>query len=154
MRYLYMVFSIFMGDYIIKNEVERSIELGEKIYLLQNRVILTKLYNKGAFLGFLKEHHELVKVISTVVTGISALYFMIRLVCRNNVCEKLGSAMILGGGLSNTFDRIVRTYVVDYVSFATRCKKLRSVVFNISDFFIFIGTFLFVIGKNVTGKKR
>lgn len=141
-----------MADYLVKNKIERSLEIGEKIYMLKEKVILTKLYNKGAFLGFLQNHQEIVKNISAVVTSVSALYFLIRLACKSNKCEKLGSAMILGGGLSNTYDRIVRKYVVDYVSFTSRWKRLRSVVFNISDFCIFIGTFFFVVGKNWNSK--
>lgn len=154
MKYLFMIASIFKGDYIIKNKIEHSLKLGEKIYLMQNQVILTKLHNKGAMLGVLRTHQDLVRIASVVISGIMSCYFAVRLACKSNFCEKLGSVMILGGGLSNTYDRVVRTYVVDYISFASKHQKLRSLVFNISDFCILFGTLLFAVGKSWRDKIR
>ena len=63
---------------------------------------------------------------------------------RKQSLEKLGGALILGGAASNISDHWRRGYVVDYLKFAL--KPLRNVVFNISDFCIFIGSFLILIG--------
>lgn len=58
---------------------------------------------------------------------------------------KLAFSFIIGGACSNVYDRIVRKYVVDYFSFNTKLKKLKDIVFNISDMFIFLGTGLAVL---------
>lgn len=55
--------------------------------------------------------------------------------------------MILGGAYSNTYDRLFRKYVVDYVSFEVRNPRLRNIVFNLSDFGIMIGSCLLVISQ-------
>ena len=47
---------------------------------------------------------------------------------------KTGLSLILGGAYSNTYDRLFRKYVVDYVSFEVRNPRLRNIVFNLSDF--------------------
>ena len=47
--------------------------------------------------------------------------------------QKLGIAIILGGAISNLYDRVVRRYVVDY--FSIQCGKLKGVVFNLGDIF-------------------
>lgn len=60
---------------------------------------------------------------------------------------KWGLTVMLGGAYSNTYDRIRRKYVVDYVSFNVPFKKLRQVVFNISDFCIMIGALLGVLSE-------
>ena len=52
---------------------------------------------------------------------------------------KLGLSLLLGGAFSNTYDRLKRNYVVDYVSFQTPFKRLNSIIFNVSDFLIAIG---------------
>ena len=59
---------------------------------------------------------------------------------------KTGLSIVLGGAYSNTYDRLFRTYVVDYISFGVKNQKLRRVVYNIADFCIMIGTILVVIG--------
>ncbi|MDE7258820.1 MAG: signal peptidase II, partial [Lachnospiraceae bacterium] len=46
-----------------------------------------------------------------------------------------------------TYDRLVRKYVVDYVSFPVKNQKIRNIVFNISDFCIMIGALLMVLGS-------
>ena len=48
-------------------------------------------------------------------------------------------SMMVGGGLSNLWDRIYKKHVVDYIRFDTPWKRFSRIVFNISDFFIFIG---------------
>ena len=58
-------------------------------------------------------------------------------------------AMLAGGGLSNLYDRYTKHHVVDYVRFQTGPKWFRRIIFNVSDFFIFIGAVLAVIGSEV-----
>lgn len=60
---------------------------------------------------------------------------------------KTGLSLILGGAYSNTYDRLFRKYVVDYVSFEVRNPRLRNIVFNLSDFGIMIGSCLLVISQ-------
>ncbi len=55
---------------------------------------------------------------------------------------KLGLSFVVGGAFSNVYDRLVRRYVVDYFSFNVKWERLRRIVFNISDLFIFLGSFL------------
>jgi len=52
---------------------------------------------------------------------------------------KMSMALLLGGAYSNLYDRMKREYVVDYFGFNVKNQKLRSIVFNISDFCIMIG---------------
>ncbi|MDE7232762.1 MAG: signal peptidase II, partial [Lachnospiraceae bacterium] len=61
---------------------------------------------------------------------------------RGNSTLKAGLALLLGGAYSNTYDRLTRRYVVDYVSFPVKNQRFRRIVFNLSDFCILIGALL------------
>lgn len=67
---------------------------------------------------------------------------------RGNAVLKAGLALLLGGAYSNTYDRLTRNYVVDYVSFPVKNKRVRRIVFNISDFCIIIGALLMTLGES------
>lgn len=56
---------------------------------------------------------------------------------------KLGLALVIGGSLSNLYDRFVRRYVVDYFSF--QFGVLKKVVFNLGDLFVFFGSGLLLL---------
>ena len=58
----------------------------------------------------------------------------------------LCGALALGGGACNLADRMRRGYVTDYFSFNVPWKKLRGLVFNLSDMFIAVGALLTAIG--------
>ena len=60
---------------------------------------------------------------------------------KGRVLEKTALTLVLAGGASNLYDRLKRGYVVDY--FSIQWKKLKKVVFNLGDIFIFAGSALF-----------
>ena len=75
-------------------------------------------------------------------------YFLLRM--PGHRLSKTGASLLVGGGLNNLLDRYTRGYVVDYVKFNFGPKWLRGIIFNISDFCIFIGAFLSVVGSEVS----
>lgn len=86
--------------------------------------------------------HSVIMVFVAVV-----YYFAMRMTGKK--LTKTGLAMLAGGGLSNLYDRYTKHHVVDYVRFQTGPKWFRRIIFNVSDFFIFIGAVLAVIGSEV-----
>ena len=61
------------------------------------------------------------------------------------VAQKIGLSMVLGGAISNLYDRLVKGYVVDY--FSIEFKRLKKVIFNLGDIFVFLGSLVFLIGE-------
>ena len=59
--------------------------------------------------------------------------------------QKIGLSMVLGGAISNLYDRLVKGYVVDY--FSIEFKRLKKVIFNLGDIFVFLGSLVFLIGE-------
>lgn len=142
---------IFFGELYLKNRVDKyknakGRQENEK-EKLGGLIILKKYHNYGAFLNMGENRRKLVLGLSVVISVILTGVFVLSFGTRGNTLLRLGLSLLLGGAYSNTYDRLKRKYVVDYVSFGVKWKPLRSIVFNISDFCIMIGAFLAVLGE-------
>lgn len=107
---------IFGTDYYIKKKINTSEKKDLKEKCLGGRLIVRNCHNHGMMLGILKNKDK-------------------------EFLRDLAS-MVLGGGLNNYTERRRKGYVTDYVSLNVENPKLKKVVFNISDLFIFTGALL------------
>lgn len=147
MGYFILIAIIAIGDGFIKHYIEsKNFSNDERI--LGGHIILTKYHNKGAMLNFLENQKKVVLYLSGTILGITLLFFAVILPRKNNKLLKTALSLILGGAISNFYDRVKRGYVVDYFSF----KWLKNIVFNISDLCIFLGTIISAIKILITGK--
>ena len=108
---------------------------------------LRKYHNKGAMLDWGEKKSGLVSLLSLVLTLAMTVVFVCTFSMKGSRLLKTGLALLLGGAYSNTYDRLRRHYVVDYISFPVKNEKLRRIVFNISDFCIMIGALCMVLGS-------
>ncbi len=138
--------SIFLGDLWIKNHIERTGVEGARKKLWGGGLLLTKHHNRGAILNFGQSRRFLVTVVSVGMTITVLILFLFSLGRHGNHCLRVGLSLVLGGAFSNTYDRLYRKYVVDYFSFGVKWKRLRRIIFNISDFCIIIGALLAALG--------
>lgn len=143
MVYLLIILGIVFMETRIKNYMEKNKNLGDRQEILGGRIIIRKHYNRGMFLNYLEDKRELVKMISSGLLGFLILLFILVLPKKGKRMYKLGLSLVLGGAISNVSDRYNRGYVVDYFSF--NCKKLKKIIFNLSDIFIFIGSFFIML---------
>lgn len=132
---------ILIVDTWIKNHMERSISQGEE-KRLKGKIILRHYHNEGAFLNMGEKKRPLVMMISLILTSVITLIFIVTLFHKGNHSLKLGLSLLLGGAFCNTYDRIKRKYVMDYLSFDVKWLWLKGIVFNISDFCIIIGALI------------
>ena len=148
--YVLIIIVIFFGDLWIKNRIERYIPAkGEKLQereLLGGGLLIRRHRNRGALLNMGEKKRALVAVVSVAMTALTLFVFLLSLGNKGNKLLRMGLSLLLGGAFSNTYDRLKRKYVVDYLSFNVRWKKLRGIVFNVSDFCIIIGALLAVLG--------
>jgi signal peptidase II len=143
-----LVFLIFFGDLWIKERVEREMPMGQEKELLGGRLLLRRHHNRGAMLNLGQGRRSFVAALSLTLTVLIAVLFVVSLGHRGNRLLRVGLALLLGGAFSNTYDRLKRKYVVDYLSFGVRWKGLRRIVFNVSDFCILIGAMLSALGAD------
>lgn len=141
MVFIFITLTIFVSDYFVKSYIESNKEYGEEKKIFNGHVIINKSHNKGAMLNFLEDRKNTILYVSSILLGILLLVFGLLLLRRGRNLVKLGLAFVIGGASSNVYDRIKNGYVIDYFSF----KRIKNIVFNLSDLSIFIGSFMIVI---------
>lgn len=143
--YIFLILTIFALDNGIKKKVEDSKSLPHSIW--KGRVYIQKYHNKGAFWNLGERHPKTVMFISVLMTVLIFMIFLCSLGQKGNGLLRLGLSAILGGAFSNTYDRVKRHYVVDYINLQVKWKLLARTVFNISDFFIMLGVMMCCLGS-------
>lgn len=103
----------------------------EKIWLYHN-------HNAGFPFGFLKKHGEIVRLVPLVIISALAGILGYLIPRKNHLGEKVALTVLLGGAMSNLYDRFVRGHVIDY--FSLRLGVLKKVVFNLGDICVFLGS--------------
>ena len=141
-----LVAGVFLGDLWLKGWVEKKIKEGEDRLLLSGKLVLRKHHNRGAMLNVGQKWRSLIAALSFVLTVAVTVLFFLSLGHRGNNLLRVGLSFLLGGAFSNTYDRLRRRYVVDYLSFGVKWPWLREVIFNLSDFSIIIGALLAALG--------
>ena len=126
-------------DLGMKYYVEKHISSKEEIPICKGRILVRHVHNQGMALNFLERYPALVKWCSFLAVIPIGVYYGMLLFRKGNALEKLSFSLVLGGAISNVYDRFVRKYVVDYVGFRSKWKKISDITFNLGDFGIFAG---------------
>lgn len=145
MKLLLMIAGIFLGDEQIKRYIESNKEENKREEILHGKIIITKHHNKGAILNHLEDRQNIVLTASCIAFGGVVTLLGQSIVKGSNFLTKLGLTIITGGALSNLYDRIKRGYVIDY--FIIPKKFLDKIIFNLSDWCIFVGGIITVMGS-------
>ncbi len=129
-------------DAMVKKHREENDETYR--YLNDNLKVVT-FHNKGAFLGRGSSYPVAVTALSVMLTVILGAVFILTLTKSGLKMLKFGLGLLLGGAFSNSYDRLKKGYVVDYLVFDKAPGFLKNIVFNISDFAIIIGSLISVL---------
>ena len=149
--YILLVALVAGSDQWIKKRIEESnMEQRERKYL-GNRILIRKHHNRGVVLNVGSGKRPLVAALSLALTVVVFAGFLVSLGQRGNGLLRTGLSLLLGGAFSNTYDRLQRKYVVDYLSFGVKWQGLRRVVFNLADFGIILGALIAVLGTGGEG---
>lgn len=146
MRYLAVILGIFGLETGIKNYIEKNKEEGKEELGCAGFLIIRKHHNRGAFLNAGQGRQKAVMVVSVLLTALLTVLYIVTLGNAGKGLLKWGLTLLLGGAYTNTYDRVARKYVVDYVSFNVPFRWFRRIIFNIGDFCIMIGALISVIG--------
>lgn len=143
LKTLFMV-SASLNLALLDNSIKENIEDGT----IDNGVIektggfleIEKHHNKGLVLNKLEGHTKEITAVSSAVLFVHFLRTVFLALTKRSPLDDIANSIILSGAMSNTYDRIKRGYVVDYI----KAGKKRT-VFNISDCLIFSGIILILV---------
>ncbi len=144
MIFIIILVNVAILDIAVKNLIEKHYTKKDSRYIPGGLVKIHRCENKGCFLGFMNKRAGMVRVISVVITLLCLLLLLIILPKKGMSVKKLGLALVLGGAISNEYDRIKKGSVTDY--FSINLPFLKNVVFNLGDISIFAGVILLVLG--------
>lgn len=154
MGFIGLIVLLAVMDLCIKSAVEEQEDgvFPKELEGTKGKVILHKNHNEGFSFGYLKSHPELVLMIPLAVASFLGGMLACLLQRKGRFFQKLAIAFTLGGAASNLYDRMVRHYVVDY--FSIQYGKLKKVVFNLGDFFIFLGAGIYLLAELLQALKE
>lgn len=137
MLFYLLAFSILVTDQILKQLVHNSMQLGQSVPLINQAVRLTYIRNSGAaFSLFLGLSPYLVIV---GIAAVAAIIYFHWKVPKNNYYLQIALGFVLGGSLGNLVDRILRSYVIDYLDIGFWP------VFNFADIMINLGVIMLAV---------
>lgn len=137
-----------MLDITIKSCIENSITRKEEREAFDGKVRLRKVYNRGFGLNVLQDDPDTVKYVSSFATIILTITQLLHLMYKKgSKVKKVGLSLMTAGAWSNTFDRWLRGYVIDYIGFANQNKKIEKITWNLGDFFLIAGGILVSIAS-------
>lgn len=137
------VASLFLIDIKTKEYVEEHVEEDDRDRsVLGGRFFLRKVYNKGFAMNGFEKYPEIVKQLSFILSlsGLVSYIFLLGKKGRN--LEKVSMALVVGGALGNTYERLKKGRVTDYLAVGTKNEKIRRVTFNLADVFIALGSLM------------
>ena len=145
MIWIGIVIGIVVIEWFLKAHFDKKLKFGETIEIGKGKIILKKYYNKGAALDSFETYPKQLLLVTGGMIGVILYLWKKAIGMQGEYVRKIAFSLLLGGAISNLLDRLTKHYVVDYFSFSW--KKIRHIVFNIADFCVFIGSFLFLIAS-------
>tara|TARA_B100000902_G_C27115261_1_gene815738 strand:- start:231 stop:719 length:489 start_codon:yes stop_codon:yes gene_type:complete len=135
---LIFFFDRFTKQYVIYlNELDQNSDLFSSAYL---NIYL--VWNEGIAFGLLSFNEEDFYNIISLIIFLVVLLILILLIKEKNI-KKYPLSMILGGAISNFYDRIKFSAVPDFIDF--HIGNFHWFIFNIADIFITLGIIYLIV---------
>lgn len=142
------------SDQITKKIVRQKIEYREQINVVGEYLILTKVENKGAFLGMgnsiPRPIYKILMIFLPLLVIGYAIYYLIKNPNLSNLLT-FGISFVIGGGLGNIYDRFLYGSVTDFLYFDF--VIFHTGVVNIADIFVTAGFFMILFDNYFNRKK-
>ena len=139
-------------DYVtLCEEIEKrdeEIETEEKS-LCGTGILIRKVYNKGFAFNSMDSEPEKVKKASVMTTAAIGLLTIIEAFRKGHMLSKIALTFLSAGALSNTYDRVVRGKVVDYIGIKSSHKILGNITANLADIYILLGSVFAFLKKKI-----
>jgi len=133
-------------DQVSKNIVRESITENDRISVIDNHFILTRVENTGAALSLGENLNPQLKMIflkifPTIILGILLIYLL-----KSKFINKYriwAFSFLIGGGIGNIYDRILYDSVTDFM--VLYFWKFQTGIFNMADVSVMVGVFIMLV---------
>lgn len=143
---LLLIFLNISCDQVSKSLVRDKIAPNERIEVIKENLIFTKVENSGAAYSLGSNLSSgLKKIILQFIPALVLLVLFVMLLTSKdyNLPVMIGFSCIVGGGIGNVYDRIVHGSVTDFLFVDLGFFKTE--IFNMADVSIVIGTIVVII---------
>lgn len=117
----------------LKGKHSKKISKNLSLYYLENSGGANGLYSGNYF----------ILIASTIISMFFCLLLFKYYDLEKNLIFSISLSVLVGGILGNFLDRVIYSYVTDFISIKTKKRSLP--VFNFADVFIFLGSIVSVI---------
>lgn len=141
-------------DQLSKYWVDKTVDRDSVTELLGNLLTLRHVLNEGAFLGMGSELSGPVKLVVLLILPAIVLGFVVYHMIKEKHMDKLsliGFSCVVGGGVSNIFDRFVHGSVIDFLHMDF--GFVRTGIFNAADLSVTTGMVLILWSSFIHRKK-
>ncbi|WP_025739725.1 signal peptidase II [Aquimarina pacifica] len=141
-------------DQISKKVVRETIKPNERIEIVEDNFILTKVENTGAAYSLGSNWSPTLKVIILQILPVLVLIILLwRILIKtdSSIEHVIGFTFIIGGGIGNLFDRILYGSVTDFLILDLGIIKTE--IFNLADVSIMTGSILVLLSTLIQRKK-
>jgi len=135
---------VFLADFFVKGYLNSQFSF-QSIPIIKNIFHITLVHNQGAAFGILQKSSTFLIYVS--IAFIFLFLFFMKKENKKTTFFLISGGLILGGALSNLWDRLYLGYVVDYIDLRVWP------VFNISDSCITTGA-IFLLWDSYRDQKK
>lgn len=137
-----IIISCIVLDQLTKILAKIKLKNKRSIHVFKNHYYFTYVENSGMAMGKNDGKYYLFFAITIISLSIYSV-FTKEIDFLHNTWFSIGLSILIGGTFGNLIDRVLRGYVIDFITGEIFHKHLP--VYNLADFFIFIGSLLAVI---------
>jgi len=151
---LILIVSNISCDQITKREVRENIGSHERIQVIKDNFILTKVENTGAALSFGSDFPPIVKLFIFQIMPIIVLIYLFYFLYKREDISKVNFVaftFFIGGGIGNIIDRVLYNSVTDFMYL--ELGSLHTGVFNMADVSVTIAAILLVY-SSISSKRE
>lgn len=124
------------ADQLLKSWAISALAGGTEITVIPGFFTLTYVENRGAAFGIFQNARVFFLIVTAVITA-AALWLMLKSRFFTDFLSRLCLTLIITGGIGNAIDRVIRSFVVDYMKFEFPFFPW---VFNLADVFVVCAT--------------
>lgn len=142
----YIILIIFTIDTLSKFFIIKYFKLYQykKIFFIIN---IFYIRNYGLIFNIFNIQYKNYKYLFLILNIILILYFIIQIIYNNS----LGYKLILGGTISNIFDRLYHKYIIDFIDI--NLNNYHIIIFNFADLIILFGIIFILLNFKINHKK-